>query len=343
MNDRMIEVAGRFGGQDVHAVTLTAGDGSFARIFSWGAVIADLQIRRRDGQLQKVVLGFDRFEPYPVLSPYFGAIAGRYANRIADGFTLGGRQFTPVTNEGAGTCLHGGPEGFGVRVWEIEAASASEVTLKIVSEDGDQGFPGRVVARCTYQLEQDDTGAVSLVTELRAETDAPTVINLTQHSYFNLDGAGSVGDHRLTLAADHVSEVDARKIPTGVALPVADTAFDYRDARAVADLDRPVDLDHNFILNARPDGAPAACLHAARSGLTMELFTNMPGLQVYDAHMLDIDATEPSAAAFRPRDGICLEPQYFPDSPNHTAFPSARLDPGETYEHDIVFRFSEAD
>ncbi|MEY8117929.1 aldose epimerase family protein [Falsihalocynthiibacter sp. BN13B15] len=336
------KLVGEFNGELVHEITLTGPDGSSCRILTWGAVIADLRVKMPDGPLQSVVLGFEKFEDYPKYSPYFGAVVGRYANRISGGgFTLDGQRYTLDQNEGPNTCLHGGAGGLSQRVWTIDAYSKESVTLGLHSPDGDQGFPGALDVKCTYTLSE----SAILSLEFNAVSTQSTIVNLSQHSYFNLDGSGSISDHRLTVIADRITPVDSALIPSGESLNVQGTPFDFMTPRPVSAPQCPMDLDHNFILT-RPENLPvtqgslAAILETQKTGLTMQIYTTKPGLQVYDGHQLNVPIVGLNGQKYGPRSGICLEPQFFPDSPNQPAFPSAQLAAGEIYAHSIEYRFS---
>lgn len=331
-------VVGRTAEGPVEEIVLRTPGGRRANILTWGAVVRDLAVPVGDGPPRSIVLGFDRFEDYPVHSPYFGALVGRFANRIADGrFVIDGRSFDLDRNEDGRTALHGGAGGFANRLWQVEHAGPSEVRLVIRSPDGDQGFPGNVTARCTYRLDDE----VGLTVDLSATTDAPTHVNLTQHSYFNLDGSGTITNHRLQVFADTYAPVDDRMIPTGEVLAVADTCFDFREPRVLSAAGGG--LDHNFVLSGPvgPDGARlAARLASAAGDLTLEVLTTKPGLQVYDGAKIAVPVPGLAGRTYRAGSGLCLETQFFPDTPNQPAFPSSLLRPGQTYAHRTVFRLS---
>ncbi len=333
-------VVGHVSGEPVYQITLRGANGATAQVLTWGAVIADLRIPCPDGRLQSVVLGFDSFADYPAHSPYFGSVVGRYANRISGGgFKLNGTWHGLDTNEGATTCLHGGAEGFARRNWTVIALSADSVTLGLQSRDGDQGFPGDLAVRCCYSLCDQTTLRVAF----RARTTAPTVVNLAQHAYFNLDGSRDVTNHRLQVFADTYTPVDAADIPTGRLADVTGTRFDLRQPRPVFDPARPAPLDHNFVLSAPPDSA--GLRHAARliaGAMTLDVQTTKPGVQVYDGNKLNVLVPGQHGAHYGSRAGICLETQYFPDSPNQPDFPSAVLDPAAIYAHTTEYRFTAA-
>lgn len=318
-----------------------AGGGLTAWVMTWGAAVQDLRL---DDHAPPLVLGFDDFAAYPAHSPYFGAIAGRCANRIAEGrFTLDGKSYQLDRNFLGRHHLHGGAQGFGKRVWTLADHGADFVTLEIVSADGEMGYPGRLTARCTYRL----TGNALAVT-LEAETDAPTLCNLAQHSYFNLDdgGAGPVLDHRLQVAAEGYLPVDDGLIPSGEIRQVAGTDHDFRDPRPIRRRDTAaadgaqVIYDHNFCLSPeRVALRTVASVTAARSGLRMEVATTEPGLQFYAGHKVSPGVPGLDGIRYAPWSGFCLEAQVWPDAPNHSGFPSAVLRPGARYHQQTEYRF----
>jgi aldose 1-epimerase len=319
------------------------------QVAAYGGVILSLRVPDRDGRMGDVVLGFDRLEDYVADRAFFGALIGRYANRIGGArFELDGREHRLPANDGANH-LHGGPRGFHKVLWSAEPfteAGAAGVRLAYESPDGDQGYPGTLRATVTYRV----TAERTLEVDYAAETDRPTPVSLTQHSYFNLAGdpARDVLAHTLELDAEHITPVNAGLIPTGELAPVAGTAFDFRAATAIgARIDAPDPrlrqaggYDHNFVLT-HPAGVPgrAARVVEPRSGRVMELLTTEPGLQLYSGNYLDGTITGKGGAAYGLRSGFCLEPQRFPDSPNQPAFPSCILRPGETYASRTLYRF----
>jgi aldose 1-epimerase len=330
---------GVLNGEPVHEITLARG-GLEARILTYGAVVRDLLVPVGSDR-QRVVLGFEAIEPYRDHSPYFGAIVGRYANRIGRArFTLDGTEHRLVPNEGANQ-LHGGPRGFGTRIWSLLAATAESCTLALVSEDGDMGYPGRLTATCTYVL----TEPATLRIVLQATADAPTPVNLTTHGYYNLDGSSDICAHHLTIAGSFVTPTDRDKIPTGEVRPVEGTDYDFRSLRPIGAtqlLRCRTTFDINYVLDG-PQGAGlrhAATLASRNNGLAMELWTTEPGLQFYDGHMLDIPVPGLRGASYRARAGLCLEPQRFPDGPNRRHFPSCLLRPGEVSRQESELRFS---
>ncbi len=336
-------------GAAVDAYTLANARGMSARVLSYGAVIQSLVVPDAQGRPADVVLGFDDLKGYESQSPYFGAVVGRYANRIAAGrFTLNGATYHLATNNGPNH-LHGGRRGFDKVVWGAEPFQHGDsvgVVLTHTSPDGDEGYPGELSVRVTYTLTPDD----HVVIGYEATTTRATPVNLSQHSYFNLAGAGSgdILDHRLQIDAARLTPVDATLIPTGQLTPVAGSPFDFRTAAAIGARIAAADTqlaygkgyDHNFVLTR---GAPGL-VHAARlvdpaSGRTLDVSTTEPGLQFYSGNFLDGTIRGKGAITYGHRAGLCLETQHFPDSPNHAAFPSTVLRPGETYRSQTVWAF----
>lgn len=307
-------------------------------VISLGAAIQDLRLAGAAGG-RPLVLGYDRAQDYLDHCFYFGAIVGRFANRIAGGrFTLDGRAHQLALDAGGRTHLHGGPAGFHARNWAMTEVRDDLVELRLISEDGDQGYPGRLEAVCRYQVE-----GRRLIISLTARADAPTLVNLAPHSYFNLEGGGAVLDHQLRIAADGFTPVGPDMIPTGEILPVEGSINDFRQTRPVRSGpgEAHAGYDLNLVLARQPSPEPrfAARLSAPVSGVALELWTTEPGLQLYDAGSL-IDAPPGLDGAAYPRHGsLCLEPQRFPDSPNHPGFTDAVLRPGGVYRHQTEYRF----
>ncbi|GAA3305201.1 aldose epimerase family protein [Streptomyces cinereospinus] len=310
-------------GTAVHRWTLERA-GVRVRVLSYGGIVQSVQVPDRYGRTADVVLGFgglDGYLEHP--EPYLGALAGRYANRIADGrFPLDGRTYALARNDGPNS-LHGGERGFDKRVWDGTPV-AHGVRLSRVSPHGEEGFPGRLEVSATYRL--DASGALRIAYE--AVTDAPTVVNLTNHAYWNLSGSGDAGGHELRIAAGRYTPVDDDLIPTGVA-PVQGTRFDFRTARKVGS-----GYDHNYVLDKGVTAAPVEAVELSdpASGRVLTVATTEPGLQLYTGDHL--------GGPFAPGEGIALETQHFPDSPNRPGFPSTVLRPGEVYRSETVYGFS---
>ncbi|MER7488133.1 aldose epimerase family protein [Streptomyces sp. NPDC126497] len=310
-------------GTPVHRWTLERA-GVRVRILSYGGIVQDVEVPDRDGRTGSVVLGFPDLDGYlrhP--EPFLGALIGRYANRIAGArFSLDGRDHTLAANDGPNS-LHGGERGFDKRVWDV-APVEHGLRLSLVAEDGEEGFPGRLEVSVTYTL--DERGALGIAYE--AVTDAPTHVNLTNHSYWNLSGSGSAAGHELRLAASRHTPSDADLIPSGELADVAGTRFDFREAREAG-----TGYDDNFVLDKGVTAAPeeVAELYDPTSGRVLTVATTEPGMQLYTADHIG----EP----FAPGDGIALETQHFPDSPNRPEFPSTVLRPGEVFRSTTVYGF----
>ncbi len=337
-------------GTSVGLYTLSNAGGMEVGLTAYGAIVTSIRVPDRDGQVGEITLGFDNLEDYLGGHPFFGAVAGRYANRIAFGsFQLDGQTYTLATNNGENH-LHGGVEGFDKKVWNaapFDGADGAGVVFTYVSEDGEEGYPGRLEARVTYTL----TDANVLRIDYEATTDAPTVVNLTNHTYFNLKDAGQtpILDHELRLNADRFTPIDAGLIPTGELRQVDGTPFDFRSperigARIDADdtqIGYGMGYDHNFVLNRQGDGlALAADVYEPTTGRVLQVHTTEPGVQLYTGNFLDGSLVSSDGFAFERRSGFCLETQHFPDSPNKPDFPSTRLDPGDVYRTTTEFRFS---
>ena len=339
-------------GTPVEAVVLTNAAGVSARIISLGAILQSLVTPDRNGQGDEITLGYDTAAEYLAKPNYFGASIGRYANRIKGGkFTLDGREHVLPANDGPNH-LHGGPAGFDKQVWRITAVRSgpeASVTLAYSSPDGEAGYPGALEATVTYSLNERN----ELKIAYGATTDRPTVVNLTNHAFFNLAGeraAADILDQRLTLHAERYTPVDETLIPTGELRPVAGSPFDFRQPAAIgarirdggdAQMRLGRGYDHNFVIDGQAgELRPAARLEDAASGRRMDLLVTAPGLQVYSGNFLDGTTVGRGGRVYRQSDGLCLEPQVYPDSPNQPAFPTARLDPGQTYANVMVLRFS---
>ena len=352
----------RFGtlpdGTAVEAVTLTGSNGVSARIMTLGATLQALNAPDRTGRIEDITLGYDDAASYVTHHNYWGQTIGRYANRIARGqFTLDGKTYQlPISN--APHALHGGPDGFDKRVWRISAVEAgsrsgrASVTMVLTSPAGDQGFPGTLDVSVTYAL--DDAGALTI--DFTATTDAPTIVNMTNHALFDLAGEGSeigIYTQRLTIPARHYTPVDATLIPTGAMAPVAGTVFDFTRGRNLSDglrdgRDPQIVIahgwDHNFVLDKGTTLEPglAARVEDPTSGRVLEVLTTEPGVQVYSGNFLDGKRVGKRGHVYRMGDGLALEPQKFPDTPNRPAFGSARVDPGKPYHHRMIYRVSVA-
>ena len=337
-------------GRAVHEITLAHG-GLAMSLITLGGIVTTLWVPDRNGVTANVVRGFDNLDDYVHRNPFFGVIVGRYANRIARGdLVIDGQAHALSRNDGS-NCLHGGSAGFGTRLWELvstrehdEALGGPAVTLRYVSADGEEGFPGRVEARVTYSLGADATWRV----DYEATTDRTTVVNLSHHDYFNLAGRGSAMDHRLTLPAGRYNPVDADLIPTGIA-EVEGTPFDFRVATPIgarlADAHPQLALaggyDHNWILDDTQIGTLrlAARLEDPASGRTMALHSTEPALQFYSGNFLDGTLVGHDGEAYGRGAAICLEPQHSPDSPHHPDWPTTRLAPGQVHRSCSVYRF----
>lgn len=319
-------------GAPVRRFTLRGG-GLCARILTLGATVQDLRLA---GHAAPLVLGFERLDHYLDHSPWFGAIAGRCANRIADArFVLDGERFDLDANDGGNT-LHGGRDGFHRRIWRPAGHGEDFVTLSLHDPDGAMGFPGALDVLCTYRLKPPATLCVELV----ATCDRPTLCNLAHHSYFNLDdgGRGDIFGHRLSIAASAWLPLDRRSIPTGEVRPVEKTAFDFLLARPIGEAGAR--YDHNFCLSAaRGALRQAAWVQGGVSGVEMEVWTGEPGLQFFTGHFSDRAVPGLDGIVYRASAGLCLEPQVWPDSPNRPYFPQAVLRPGEEYRQASEFRF----
>ena len=336
-------------GTRVEAAELSNSAGMSVRIIALGAAIQSLSVPDRRGVRADVVLGYDSPRDYVAKPQYFGATVGRYANRIARGkFTLDGREYQLETNDGPNH-LHGGVHGLDKVLWKIDEVTGGptgRVVLRHVSPDGAGGYPGALTITATYSLgERSD-----LSVEYRAKADRPTIVNITNHAFFNLAGSGDVLGHRLTLSAESYTPVDATLIPTGERRSVAQTPFDFRQPRAIGQFIRDGrdeqlrigrGYDHNFVISGKAgELRPAARLEDPASGRVLEVLATAPGMQFYSGNFLDGTVVGKGGRIYRQGDALCLEPQLFPDAPNHRDFASARLDPGQEYVNAMVFRFS---
>ncbi len=325
----------------VERFTLANKNGVTARIITYGATLTELHAPDRNGKFADITLGFDTAEPWLGSHPYFGVIAGRYANRIAGGkFTLDGKTYTLATNNGPNH-LHGGITGFDKRIWTPEPAGPNALRLSYASPAGEEGYPGTLTTSVTYTLTDDN----ELRIEYRASTDAPTVLNLTNHAYWNLGGGADILGHELLLHASRFTEVDATSIPTGK-LPAAAGAMDFSKPKAIGkDIAALKDTpgggyDHNWVLDGWAPGklVPAAELHDPASGRTLSVSTTEPGIQFYTGNYLKALPGR-GGKTYEKHGGLCLETQHFPDSPNHPHFPGTVLRPGTDFRSTTVYRF----
>jgi len=331
-------------GQPIERYTLRNAAGVCVSILTYGGIIQSLEVPDRDGRLTNVTLGFSSLDGYLAGSPFFGALIGRFANRIAHGrFALDGVEYQLPINNGPNS-LHGGTVGFDKRVWRASVVDDG-LRLTLDSPDGDQGYPGSLHVDVLYSLLEND-----LRIDYRATCDAPTVVNLTNHAYFNLggEGTGSVEDHVLTLFASRYTPIDASLIPTGSIESVAGTPLDFTTPHAIGERLRDgheqvvhaQGYDHNFLIDGA-DGSlmPAAKVEHPPSGRTLEALTTEPAIQLYVGNLLDATLVGTSGRVYRETDGFTLETQHFPDSPNRPEFPSTVLRPGETFSSTTVYRF----
>jgi len=336
-------------GPAVTIYTLRNDKGMEARILTYGGIVQSLKVPDKNGQFDDVVLGYDNLEGYLTNSPYFGALIGRYGNRIGGGkFTLEGRTCTLATNNGPNS-LHGGIKGFDKVVWQAQSwltPDGPALELTYVSKDGEEGFPGNLKVTAIYTLTDND----ELHLNFTATTDQPTLCNLTQHSYFNLRGQGN-GDilgHEVYINSDKTTPVDKDLITTGEYAPVAGTPFDFSKPTAIgARINDPNQqlqfgngYDHNWVINKPPGKLGLqARVYEPTTGRVMEVWSTEPGVQFYTGNFLDGTITGKDGKVYSRRTGFCLEPQHYPDSPNKPMFPTTELKPGETYQNTILYRF----
>lgn len=320
---------------------LTNRNGMEVRITDYGGIVTSIRVPDRDGRLENVVLGFDSLDSYEAGHPFFGALIGRYGNRIAHGrFEIDGKEYKVTAAEGQHH-LHGGDKGFDKVLWNSKAKGDNALKLTYFSADGEEGYPGNLDVAVVYSLTSDN----ELKIEYSATTDKPTPVNLTHHSYFNLTGdpANTVLSHQLQLEADRYTPVDDESIPTGEIVAVEGTPFDFTEPRAICERIDEVGAgyDHNFVSSMQPADAPrrVATLYSPASGREMHVVTTEPGLQLYTANGLDGKLTGPDGTPFRRHSAVCLETQHFPNSPNESGFPSTILRPGERYHTVTLYRF----
>jgi aldose 1-epimerase len=331
-------------GTPVKLFTLTNSKGMVAKITTYGAIVTELRVPDRNGKIDDVVLGFDNLDQYLKGHPYFGAVAGRVANRIAKGkFTLDGKDYTLAINNGPNH-LHGGLKGFDKVVWQakqVEINSTHALQLKYLSKDGEEGYPGNLEVTVTYTLTDEN----ELRIDYSATTDKSTPVNLTNHSYFNLAGSGDIGRHELMINADRYTVTDDTLIPTGEIVPVKGTPLDFTRPTPIGarinEIKRtPPGYDDNFVLNSGGKSlALAAQVYEPTSGRVMEVSTTEPGVQFYSGNFLDGTLTGKNGVVYKQHTGFCLETQHFPDSINHPNFPSPILRPGKTFKSTTVYKF----
>ncbi len=335
-------------GKAVDVYTLKNAAGAEARIMNYGGIVLSLKVPDKAGQMGDVVLGYDTLAEYEKETPYFGCLVGRYGNRIAKGkFTLNGQTYTLATNNYP-NALHGGVKGFDKVVWDAKPASSPKgpaLELTYVSKDGEEGYPGTLTVKAVYTLTDDN----ALQLDYTATTDKDTVVNLTQHSYFNLAGKGDILGHVVQINADKFTPVDATLIPTGELKPVEGTPFDFRKPTAIGERVNAPDeqikfgggYDHNWVIN-KPMGELGlqARVTEPTTGRVLEVFSTEPGLQFYCGNFLDGTLKGKGGWVYQHRNGFCMEPQHYPDSPNQPSFPSVVLKPGQTYRNTIIYKFS---
>ena len=324
-------------GEEILEVVIAAGDLTVT-VITYGAAVRDVRLA---GVAHPLVLGFDRLEDYLAHSPHFGAVAGRCANRIAGGrFEIDGTAYQVPLNENGVTHLHGGGAGFGKRPWRVAEAKPDSVRLAITSADGDEGYPGEVEASCRYHVEAPAT----LVFEAEAETTRSTLVNLAQHSYFNLDGSADILDHDVEIYADTFTPTDDLDIPSGEIRAVAGSDLDFRCRRPIrlARDGKPVAYDHNFIIamTRSEQTRQMAVLRSPRSGIALDVSSTEAGVQFYTGHKLDVPVPGLDGRRYGPFAGCCFEPQVFPDAVNHRGFQSPLLRPDQRYTQTSRFAFA---
>jgi aldose 1-epimerase len=335
-------------GETVTEFTLTNGKNSIVKVINFGGIITELHVPDKNGTLGDVVLGFETLEPYLEKSPFFGALIGRVGNRIANAsFTLDGVTYQLAANNGSNS-LHGGVQGFDKKLWQAEPfenKNGPGLILSLLSEDGDQGFPGNLQVKVTYQFTHND----EILVDYFATTDKATPVNLTQHTYFNLAGQGDILSHKMQIFADHINAVNEAQIPVGAPMLVAETPFDFRSPRDIGEainadheqIKNGFGYDHNFLINQTAYKAMTLAARAEEkvSGRVLEVFTEEPGVQFYSGNFLDGSLTG-KGTKYEYRTGFCLEPQHSPDSINQPQFPTIVLRPGEEYKTRTIFKLS---
>ena len=335
-------------GAVVKRYTLKNRNSLIIKVMEYGAILTELSMPDRNGSSGNIVAGFDNLDQYLKGHPYFGATTGRYANRIANGrFTLDGKEYKLAANNGP-NALHGGLKGFDKQLWKSESIENEpgkvSVRFSYVSKDGEEGYPGNLSVTVVYTLTDED----ELVIDYTASTDKPTVVNLTNHTYFNLSGNGDILGHEVRINADRYTPVNDQLIPTGELAPVAGTPLDFRKPAIIGDrIEKlkpvPGGYDHNFVLNSAGAGLElAAVVSDSRSGRKVEVLTTEPGMQLYTGNFLDGRLKGINDVTYGRHSALCLETQHFPDSPNQPKFPSTTLRPGPDFKSSTVFRFSKS-
>ena len=345
------ETFGQFDGKAVYIYTLTNSNNIEMKVTTYGGIVTSLKLPDKNGNINDVVLGYNDLNDYIKNNPYFGAIIGRYGNRIGNAkFTLDGQEYKLAQNDGVNN-LHGGVKGFDKVVWEAEPITGEDsISLKLhyLSKDGEEGFPGNLYATVIYTLTNNNTFRI----DYEATTDKTTVVNLTHHTYWNLagEGSGNILQHELMMNANNFTPVDQGLITTGEIITVKGTPMDFRTPAAIGDsinsdykqLKYAGGYDHNWVLNDYDEGKInfAASVYEPTSGRVMEIFTSEPGLQFYSGNFLDGSIVGKSHKKYEFQSGFCLETQHFPDSPNKPEFPTVILNPGETYNSTTIYKFS---
>jgi aldose 1-epimerase len=334
-------------GLSVELFTLRNTRGVEVKISNYGGIVVSFKVPDRQGRMGDVVLGFDSLDEYVKHNPFFGCLVGRFGNRIAKGkFTLNGTEYSLPINNGPNS-LHGGLKGFDKKVWQARPLSSRNgpaLELHYVSKNGEEGFPGTLAVTAVYTLTEDN----GLRLDYTATTDQDTIVNLTQHSYFNLLGRGDILGHEVMIVADHFTPTNSTQIPTGELRPVAGTPLDFRKATPIGarieDQDEQMKFghgyDHNFVLNKPPGQLSlAARVYEPDSGRVLEVLTTEPAMQFYTGNFLN-GIKGKNGMVYEARNAFCMEPQHFPDSPNHDHFPSVVLKPGDIYKNTIIYQFS---
>ncbi|PTQ92916.1 aldose 1-epimerase [Mucilaginibacter yixingensis] len=333
-------------GKTTDLYTLKNKNGVTAAITSFGGRLVSLLVPDKAGKMTDVVIGFDSVKPYTVAGDFYGATIGRYGNRIGGAkFTLEGKVYNLSAND-HGNTLHGGTNGFDMKVWDAKKLGDNQLEIDYVSKDGENGFPGNLSVKVTYALTDDNALKISY----EATTDKPTVCNLTNHAYWNLNGvsSGTILNHTLQIDADNITPVDSTLIPTGKMLPVAGTPFDFKAEHVIGErigqdndqLKKGKGYDHNWVLNKHDLNTPITTLTGDKTGIVMQVYTEEPGIQFYSGNFMAGKYTIKGGGKNDYRNGLCLETQHFPDSPNKPAFPTTELKPGQTYKTVSIYKFS---